>query len=192
MRRGSAQGACGRRSRKLRDHWPVADGWLDDPVRLAPYDPEWPARFAAERSLIADALGDRLAGAIHHVGSTAVPGLAAKPVIDISAEIAEADGALECVDSLAAIGYVLAPWPVQGMSWFCKPQPVARTHQLHLVPAGSARLRNELAFRDALRADPSIRAAYAALKRDLARRYEFDRRAYSDSKSDFIRSILEP
>lgn len=169
----------------------MTDGWHDDPVRLVPYDPEWPARFHAERALIAAALGDRLTGAIHHVGSTAVPGLAAKPVIDISAEVAEADTVAGCVDRLAGIGYVLAPWPVQGMSWFCKPQPVGRTHQLHLVPAGSARLRNELAFRDALRADASIRAAYAELKRDLARRYEFDRRAYSEAKGDFIRAVLD-
>lgn len=76
------------------------------------------------------------------------------------------------------------------MLWFCKPHPSRRTHHLHLVPAGSARFRDELAFRDVLRADPATAARYAKLKRELAARFERDREAYTDAKAEFIRGML--
>ena len=76
------------------------------------------------------------------------------------------------------------------MHWFCKPHPERRTHHLHLVPAGSRRYVEELAFRDLLRAEPEVAGAYAALKRELAQRFRDDREAYTDAKADFIREAL--
>jgi GrpB-like predicted nucleotidyltransferase (UPF0157 family) len=83
-----------------------------------------------------------------------------------------------------------APYLPDEMHWFCKPHPSRRTHHLHLVPVESRRYRDELAFRDRLRADPQAAAEYLALKRDLARRFAHDREGYTDAKSDFIRRVL--
>ena len=78
------------------------------------------------------------------------------------------------------------------MHWFCKPHPSRRTHHLHLIPVGSKRYADELAFRDRLRCDPKIAEEYLALKRRLAGRFATDREAYTNAKSDFVRRILEP
>jgi GrpB-like predicted nucleotidyltransferase (UPF0157 family) len=163
---------------------------VDDPVRIHPYDPAWPTRFEAERALLADAIGDWVVGGIHHVGSTAVPGLAAKPVIDILVGVADLPSSRACFEPLARIDYKYAPFRPHEMHWFCKPDPSRRTHHLHLIPADSPRFRDELAFRDYMRAHPTAAAEYEALKRKLAARFEHDREAYTEAKADFIRSIL--
>jgi GrpB-like predicted nucleotidyltransferase (UPF0157 family) len=77
------------------------------------------------------------------------------------------------------------------MHWFCKPSPQLRTHHLHLVPFESQLWRERLAFRDYLRAHPAAAAEYAKLKRDLARRYRYDRETYTDAKEPFVRKIVE-
>jgi GrpB-like predicted nucleotidyltransferase (UPF0157 family) len=130
-------------------------------------------------------------GGIHHVGSTAVTGLAAKPVIDILAGVRDLESSRACFDVLARIGYVYAPHRADEMHWFCKPHPSRRTHHLHLVPHGSRRFRDELAFRDYLRAHPGEAREYAALKRRLAERFARDREAYTDAKAGFIRARLD-
>jgi GrpB-like predicted nucleotidyltransferase (UPF0157 family) len=76
------------------------------------------------------------------------------------------------------------------MHWFCKPSPANRTHHLHLIPTGSPRYRGELAFRDALRADPQLAAGYAGLKRHLAARHREDREAYTEGKAPFVAGVL--
>jgi GrpB-like predicted nucleotidyltransferase (UPF0157 family) len=161
-----------------------------DPVRIHPYDPEWPARFEEERALLADTIGDWVVAGIHHVGSTAVPGLAAKPVIDILVGVADLPSSRACFEPLARIDYKYAPFRSDEMHWFCKPDPSRRTHHLHLIPADSPRFRDELAFRDYMRAHPTAAAEYEALKRRLAARFEHDREAYTAAKANFIRSIL--
>jgi GrpB-like predicted nucleotidyltransferase (UPF0157 family) len=162
----------------------------DEPVRLVPYDPSWPQRFEAERDRILKAIGDRIVGGVHHVGSTAVPGLEAKPVIDILVGVRDLEQARGCFEPLARLGYLHAPYLPAEMHWFCKPDPARRTHHLHLVPAGSRRFREELAFRDRLRAEPQLAQEYVELKRDLAARFEDDREAYTEAKGDFIRRAL--
>jgi GrpB-like predicted nucleotidyltransferase (UPF0157 family) len=77
------------------------------------------------------------------------------------------------------------------MHWFCKPSASRRTHHLHLVPAGSPRFREELAFRDYLRTHPDAARSYGALKRRLARQYEHDREGYTAAKSGFIREVID-
>lgn len=163
---------------------------MSEPIRLVPYDPGWPARFESERALLEGAIGRWAPGGIHHVGSTAVPGLAAKPVIDILVGVADLPTSRSCFEPLAELDYHYAPYLAEQMHWFCKPDPRRRTHHLHLVPEGSSRYRDELAFRDLLRADRAAAAEYAALKRELAERFEHDRDGYTDAKTEFIARAL--
>lgn len=160
-------------------------------IELVPPDPRWPALFAAERDAIATALAPWLVGAPEHIGSTAVPGLAAKPVIDIMAPVASLEAARPAIAAAAALQYLHAPYQAAVMHWFCKPSPQHRTHHLHLVPLGSPLWQARLAFRDALRADPALRDAYAALKQSLAESHRHDRNAYTDAKGPFITQVLD-
>ncbi|HEY3435756.1 MAG TPA: GrpB family protein [Solirubrobacterales bacterium] len=162
----------------------------DDPILLAPADPEWPGRFKLEQEALEDAIGEWVVGGIHHVGSTAVPGLDAKPVIDILVGVRDLETARDCFEPLAALDYLYAPYLPEEMHWFCKPGPARRTHHLHLVPADSRRFHDELSFRDRLRGDPGLAAEYAVLKCDLAERHRDDREAYTDAKGAFIRAAL--
>lgn len=162
----------------------------DEPVRLTAYDPAWPDAFERERVALAESIGPWVVGGIHHVGSTAVPGLEAKPILDILVGVEDLASSRGCFEPLARLEYVYAPYRSDQMHWFCKPRPERRTHHLHLVPAGSRRYVEELAFRDLLRADPKLAGAYAALKRELAQRFRDDREAYTDAKTGFIREAL--
>lgn len=159
-------------------------------IEVVPYDTAWPALFEAERHMLQQALAPWLAGCIEHVGSTAVPGLMAKPVIDIMAPVRSLADSRHAIAAAAQHGYLHHPYRADVMHWFCKPSPTVRTHHLHLVPHDSALWRERLAFRDALRHSASLRADYARLKRDLARRFPFDRDAYTEAKTPFIRHVL--
>jgi GrpB-like predicted nucleotidyltransferase (UPF0157 family) len=162
----------------------------DEPIRLVPPDQRWPARFELERAVLEEAIGEWVEGGIHHVGSTAVPGLEAKSIIDILVGVRDLETARGCFAALADLGYLYAPYLPEEMYWFCKPDPARRTHHLHLVPNGSPRFRDELGFRDRLRADPRLAADYAALKRRLAERHRDDREAYTEGKDRFIEQAL--
>jgi GrpB-like predicted nucleotidyltransferase (UPF0157 family) len=164
----------------------------DQPVSVVPYDPSWPERFERERELLAGALAPWLVGEIRHVGSTAVPGLAAKPVIDILAGVRDLPSSVGALDALAELEYKYAPYRAREMHWFCKPDPALRTHHLHLVPVGAPRYEAELAFRDLLRENRRVADAYATLKRELAVRYRDDREAYTQAKRQFIETALTP
>jgi GrpB-like predicted nucleotidyltransferase (UPF0157 family) len=162
----------------------------DAPVRIVPYDASWPARFQAERTLLRGAIGRWITGGIHHVGSTAVQGLAAKPVIDILVGVEDLPSSRDCFGDLANLGYQYAPYRAEEMHWFCKPSPSQRTHHLHLVPTRSPRYRSELTFREILRSRPDVAAEYATLKRALADTYEHDREGYTAAKSAFVDRLL--
>lgn len=164
---------------------------MDEPIRLAPYDPSWPGCFERERGALNAAIEQWVTGGIHHVGSTAVPGLAAKPIIDILAGVESLDASRDCFEPLAGLDYLYAPYLADEMHWFCKPDPSRRTHHLHLVPTGSARFRDELSFRDRLRDSPAVADEYTELKRELAQRFADDREAYTDAKTNFIREALD-
>jgi GrpB-like predicted nucleotidyltransferase (UPF0157 family) len=159
-------------------------------IRIEPYDPSWPVAFERERAALEAAIGAWAAGGIHHVGSTAVPGLAAKPIVDILVGVEDLEGSRECFEPLARLEYLYAAYLSEEMHWFCKPHPDRRTHHLHLVPTSGRRYADELAFRDRLRTDPDTAMAYEALKRELAARFPADREAYTDGKSEFIRKVL--
>ncbi|HXB15503.1 MAG TPA: GrpB family protein [Solirubrobacteraceae bacterium] len=159
------------------------------PIRVVAYDPSWPRRFEAERGLLLQLLGEHSPGGVHHVGSTAVPGMAAKPTIDIMAGVAGLADSRACFEPLSGAGYQYAPYRAEEMHWFCKPDPVRRTFHLHLVPCDSRRFRAALAFRDALRSDPACAAEYATLKLGLAERFAKDRDAYTEAKANFILAV---
>ncbi len=164
--------------------------WIDEPILVAPYDPAWPNRFAQERELLQASIGPWAVGGIHHVGSTAVPGLEAKPIVDILVGVESLEASRACFEPLEELEYLYAPYLPSEMHWFCKPHPSRRTHHLHLVPIASPRYRDELAFRDLLRAKRDLAERYVALKRQLADRFEQDREAYTEAKSAFIQGAL--
>jgi GrpB-like predicted nucleotidyltransferase (UPF0157 family) len=160
------------------------------PVVIEPYDPAWPAGFDAERALLRPLLAPWLAGPIVHIGSTSVPGLAAKPVIDIMAAVRDLPSSVAAIEAPKPLSYCYFPYKNDVMHWFCKPSDFERTHHLHLIPMNSQLWRDRLAFRDRLRSDAALRDAYAALKSALASTHRDDREAYTDAKSDFIQSAL--
>jgi GrpB-like predicted nucleotidyltransferase (UPF0157 family) len=162
----------------------------DEAIRLDPYSREWPAMFEAERDAVNDAIGPWITGGIHHIGSTAIPGLSAKPIIDIQVGVADLECTRACIDVLADLEYQYAPYRTDEMHWFCKPDPSRRTHHLHLVPTDSARFRDTLAFRDYLRANRDTMFEYEAIKQILAINYEHDREAYTDGKAGYVRLVL--
>jgi GrpB-like predicted nucleotidyltransferase (UPF0157 family) len=161
------------------------------PIRIVSYDPRWPMRFESERAILEHALGEWVVGGIHHVGSTAIPGMDAKAVIDILVGVHDLESSRPCFAGLRALGYKYAPYKTEEMHWFCKPDRRHRTHHLHLKAFGSSEYRDELAFRDYLRSDADVARRYAALKHQLAQRFEHDREAYTAAKTDFIRGVLQ-
>jgi GrpB-like predicted nucleotidyltransferase (UPF0157 family) len=168
----------------------VSEHPSDEAVRIVGYDPAWPARFELERRALQSAIGEWAPGGIHHVGSTAVPGTAAKPIIDILVGVLDLQTSRPCIELLGPLGYLYAPYRSAEMHWLCKPHPSRRTHHLHLVPSDSARFRDELLFRDELRARRELAERYDALKRRLAREFRRDRERYTQAKAEFILGVL--
>jgi GrpB-like predicted nucleotidyltransferase (UPF0157 family) len=165
--------------------------WEDEPIRLVPYDLSWPIKFEEEKARLEQAIGKWVTGDIHHVGSTAVPGLEAKPIIDILVGVKDLPSSRACFEPLAKLSYLYAPYLDTEMHWFCKPHPTHRTHHLHLVPTGSQRYKDELTFRDFLRERPDVAIKYQAAKRMLADSYKHDREGYTNGKTTYIELALK-
>ncbi len=160
------------------------------PIHVVPYDSTWPAKFEAERVCLEPLLAPWRCGPIEHIGSTAVLGLCAKPVIDVMVGVTSLTESEPAKDTLLRAGYLYAEYKTDVMHWFCKPSSEMRTHHLHLIPFGSPLWHARIGFRDRLRAEPAVAAEYAALKLALAKRFEYDREAYTDAKLPFITRIL--
>jgi GrpB-like predicted nucleotidyltransferase (UPF0157 family) len=160
-----------------------------DQLVICDYDPAWPGQFADLSAKIAAALRS-VAPRIEHVGSTAVQGLAAKPIIDLDVVLASLVDLPEAIHLLAALGYVHeGDLGVKGREAFRWPSGEAR-HHVYVLIEGTAELRRHIAFRDALRANAGLRDEFAKLKRSLASRYSGDRDAYTEGKSAFIRATM--
>jgi GrpB-like predicted nucleotidyltransferase (UPF0157 family) len=161
-----------------------------NPVIIHDYDPRWPELFETLRSRIAGALGS-MAAAIEHVGSTAVPGLAAKPIIDMDVLLkSDADFPL-VIAKLASIGYEHeGDLGIAGREAFRSP-PKTCEHHLYVCGPGSSAYAQHIAFRDYLRTHPQDADAYAELKRKLAGKFLDNRDAYTQAKSGFIVEILQ-
>ena len=174
-----------------------------DEIVIVDYDPQWPVQFAEEAARVTAALGADLVVVAEHFGSTAIPGLSAKPVIDLLvavhllAEVRERG-----ITALEAIGY--AYWsddPAPDRMFFVKGLPPngPRSHHLHIVEPtvhynsrlGEVTFADRLLFRDVLRADPAEAQRYEDLKRDLAARFPGDRDAYTEGKTDYVYSVMQ-
>jgi GrpB-like predicted nucleotidyltransferase (UPF0157 family) len=163
-----------------------------EPIAVVPYDPEWAHRFEHERALLERALAPWLEGGVHHVGSTSVPGLAAKPIIDMLAGVRNLDEARGAFGPLRDLSYVYAPHRPGIAHHLAKPSPRLSelTHGLHLTEPDSDLWRERLAFRDALRNDIALAADYEALKLRLARERAGDVGAYTAGKRRFVARVL--
>jgi len=162
-------------------------------VRLADADAGWPAQFEA----VAQALREAVAGTacwVEHIGSTAVPGLCAKPVLDVMLGVTRLADLQARHAALADLGYRYRPEheaQLPERRYFTRDAGPARPRvHLHGVVRGSALWRDQLAFRDALRADAALAARYGALKRELALRHAADKAAYTEAKGPFVRAVL--
>jgi GrpB-like predicted nucleotidyltransferase (UPF0157 family) len=158
-------------------------------IHVVDYSPEWPDLFAQLRAGIWPGVSD-FATAIEHVGSTAVPGLAAKPVIDIDVVVASRQEVPLAVTRLTNLGYThVGDLGIIDREAFDNP-PGGLAHHLYVCPRESLALRNHVALRDHLRTHPLDVAAYSALKKQLARQFPHDIASYVEGKSEFILSIL--
>lgn len=159
-------------------------------VVVVPYDKQWPEMFKAESALIKTFLGE-IVKDIHHIGSTAVPGLAAKPVIDILLEVYDINPLDKYRSAMARAGYVArGENGIAGRRYFIKGGD-RRSHQLHAFAVGDTQILRHLAFRDYLRKNSDIAEKYAVIKRAAASLYNNDAHRYSAFKADFIEHHLQ-
>ena len=171
--------------------------WAHEKTALHPHDPRWADRAGSECARLAGLLAPWLADGVEHVGSTAVPGLAAKPVLDIMASVTDPGAVVEHASRLlAADGWCYVPPELDsGRSWrrfFVKPDASGqrRVAHLHVIRAGHRRWADQIAFRDALRGDSQLAGRYAELKRQLAQEHGADREAYTAAKGEFVAAVL--
>ena len=153
-------------------------------------DPGWPLHFEAERALLEPVLAPWLEGGIHHIGSTAIPGIAAKPVIDIMAGVRDLEESRAAFEPLRECSYLRDPHRPRIAHHFAKPSLERPTHGLHLTQPGSDLWCERLAFRDALRNSPALAAEYETLKLRLAREHGRDGSAYTRHKRPFVARVL--
>ncbi len=161
------------------------------PIIIEPYNPEWPEFFKGESSLIKLSIG-RFITVIEHIGSTSVPGLAAKPIIDMLIGVKSLADSPRFVPHLEQMGYVYVPEyevDLPERRYLYKQQDGEDSFHLHMVEPQSGFFRRHIAFRDYLRTHPESVAAYTELKIRLAREFGSDRAGYTDAKTEFIQSI---
>lgn len=171
----------------------------DSTVDVVPYRPEWATDFAVTAAALLSAVGD-IAVTVEHVGSTAVPGLAAKPTIDILMTVRSAEEFLSALDRVEALGFEYRPNNTvvgnEGHLFLRKVQDGKRTHHLHVVRLGSPEIEEYRRFRDALIRNPALAREYEALKLELARAHAADRMQYVEIKSNWVaerlRSLAPP
>lgn len=155
-------------------------------IRVVDYDPGWPEKYQTERQALVDVLGDIIVR-IHHIGSTAVPGLAAKPTIDILPEVTDINELDRYNSDMEKLGYTpRGEYGIPGRRYFHKGDP-DRTYHLHAFSAGAPAAIRHIAFRDYLIAHPQIVKEYGDLKRICARECDNDIEKYGDMKNDFIK-----
>jgi GrpB-like predicted nucleotidyltransferase (UPF0157 family) len=170
--------------------WPA---WATEPVFIVGHDQSWALQAARERRRLLHLLRPWLVDDIHHVGSTAIPGLPAKPVVDLMAGVGSLDDAPAMARVLAPRDWHLVPRELDARPWRCLFVKVAagrRVAHLHLLEPGTTRWAEQLRFRDRLCAQPALAAEYAVLKRRLAREHADDREAYAEGKAAFVRRVL--
>ncbi|MEM6451802.1 MAG: GrpB family protein [Cyanobacteria bacterium P01_D01_bin.105] len=159
-------------------------------VEVIPHDPKWREAFEVESKRIANALGTNVI-AVHHIGSTAIPGIYAKPIIDLLVEVKDLVEVDERSASMEALSYeVMGEYGIPSRRYFRKNnQTGARTHHVHTFKVGSAQVERHLAFRDYMIAHPENAQRYSELKRRLAKEYPTNIDGYIDGKDGFIKAM---
>lgn len=158
-------------------------------VIVLPYDPQWSILYQQEAQAIRQILGDNLV-AIHHIGSTSVPGLCAKPIIDILPVVRNLDAVDACNAQFQALGYeAMGEWGIPGRRYFRKGGD-NRTHHIHIFRQDNhSEIDRHLAVRDFLRSHPADAEAYGKLKMSLAKQYPENIEAYCDGKDAFVKEL---
>lgn len=170
---------------------PHLEDRFDPAIRIVDHDPAWPGLAEAEMRAIEDSLSG-VAVRVEHVGSTAVSGLAAKPILDLQVSVDALEPSERYAEPLKRLGYVFVPTDgPPGYPLYAKPRERPRTHHLHVCVAGSEHELRHLAVRDYLRAHPEEAGRYAALKRQMAERHPQDRLAYIDGKDEYMAALEE-
>jgi len=172
----------------------------EEKIKLVEYDPSWPEKFQRLKSIYVKFLGNLLLE-VEHVGSTAIPGICAKPHLDIDLVIESYSSFEEVKDALAGLGYEYqGDFGIEGREAFRRKDEMVPwdgsnskkySHNLYVCPEDSRELKRHLAFRDHLREDEECRNRYDELKRRLARKHRDDREAYTEGKTKFIERVLE-
>ncbi|WP_026079856.1 GrpB family protein [Spirulina subsalsa] len=160
-------------------------------VEVVAYNPQWGEMFVAEAEHIASVLGANIV-AIHHMGSTAIPGIHAKPIIDLLVEVQDIEQVDEYNAAMERMGYqAMGEFGIATRRYFPKENlEGVRTHHVHIFPAGSEQVKRHLMFRDYLISHPEDAQVYSKLKQDLAQQYPTDIEKYMDGKDGLIK-ILE-
>ena len=160
-------------------------------VELRPYQPEWKQHYEVEVERLQSIADDQLLD-FEHIGSTAIEGMSAKPIIDLLAVVEDLEAAKDLIPLLEEHGYEYRPdGDVRGRLFFAKGPRTNRTHYLSLAERSSAFYEEKIAFRDYLQTHPDAAAEYDELKQELAREHPDDRPNYTEKKGEFIESILE-
>lgn len=160
-------------------------------VKLHDHDPAWREAFSISARELRSIIGDRIER-IEHVGSTAIPGLPAKPILDVIVVVRDLERADGLIPKIQSLGYEFKPDdPHDGRLFFVRGSESSRTHHLAVVEAGSETVAEYVEFRDALLANPKLATEYAELKLELAMKYADDRDAYTAKKAAFVESVLE-
>jgi len=160
-------------------------------IQIVEYDQSWPHQFQEESSRILAVTGDVLIS-IEHIGSTAVEGFVAKPIIDLAGAVEKLEVIASIIDPLVGLGYeYYGEYGLPGRHFFVRPEDGHLKCHLHVVEMGSWQWTKHLAFRDALRVDTVLRDEYENLKCELAVRFQNDSEAYSEAKGDFVERVLK-
>ena len=161
-------------------------------VRVVGHHPGWADLFASECEILHRALSGLIVD-IQHVGSTAVPDLPAKPILDIAIAVRTPDLVPAIVERLTGIGYIYRGDAADdgGHLFVKEPEPDIRTAHVHVVEQGGTQWKNYILFRDTLLGDVSVRISYADLKNNLMKRFPDDRRSYTAAKNDFVKQVLK-
>ena len=162
---------------------------MSNPVVLVPHDPAWKHLASEEAARISALLAGQLI-AIHHVGSTAIPGIKAKPILDFLGVVHSLEAFDEHPGLLEKIGYqARGEMGIPGRRYFKKPAQGMDTHHVHIFQAGDANIDRHLLFRDYLQTHPKVARDYEHLKEELAVKFANDSPSYADAKTEFIRDI---
>ena len=163
-------------------------GLFSGQVQLSPYEPGWQILFLKERDRLQTNIGGYVLD-IQHIGSTSVPGMPAKPILDIGIAVRNFEEAVRCIPPMEKLGYTYkAENGIPRRHYFVKGTP--RTHHVHIVEIESEGWRNNLLFRDYLIRNPGTAREYRRVKQELAKQFATEREAYQAGKDNFIRAVL--